>query len=145
MSDASSARRPIVAALLGTVAAGLGHLYLRRWARAVTWAALGYAAVALLVPEPAVTAVASGGAVDPLALAPVAVVAALSALDAYRIALFDRRAPAGSTETADRAECPACGRPIDLELDFCHWCTTEFGDLRVVAPHDGDGSEGDQR
>jgi len=145
MSDASSARRPIVAALLGSIATGLGHIYLRRWARAVAWAAAGYAAVVLFVPETAVTAVASGGAVDPLALAPIAIVAVLSALDAYRIALFDRRGPTDSTETADRAECPACGRPIDLELDFCHWCTTEFGDLRVVAPQEGDGSEGDQR
>jgi len=145
VSDVSSTRRPIVAALLGTVAAGLGHLYLRRWARAGAWAAIGYAAVALFVPETAVTAVVSGGAVDPLALGPVVVVAALSAVDAYRIALFDRRPPTDSTETADRVECPACGRPVDLELDFCHWCTTEFGDLRVVAPQGDDGSEDDQR
>lgn len=25
-----------------------------------------------------------------------------------------------------KVDCPACGKPVDPELGFCHWCTTEF-------------------
>jgi hypothetical protein len=139
MAKATSARRPILAALLGAVVTGLGHLYLRRWRRAVGWAAVGYAATVLFVPDQAVTAAATGGPVRPLALAPIALVGALSALDAYRIALFEQRPTTGpAADESGRVDCPACGRSIDPELGFCHWCTTEFEDLRVVAPDDRD-------
>jgi len=152
MSDTTSSRRPVVAALLAVAVTGLGHVYLRRWARALGWITVGYAAVVLFVPDTTLTALTSGGGVDPVTLAPVALVGLLSAVDAYRIALFTEQSSAGSagsTGTDARVDCPACGKPVDPELGFCHWCTTDFTDLRV-AEADGDDvatreTEGDER
>lgn len=38
---------------------------------------------------------------------------------------------ADDTETVEattdqKVDCPACGKPVDPGLGFCHWCTTEF-------------------
>jgi len=132
MSDTTSNRRPVVAALLAVAVTGLGHVYLRRWRRALGWVTVGYAAMVLFVPETAVTALTSGDTVDPLALAPVAFVGLLSAVDAYRIALFTGRSSTEATDTDGRVDCPACGKSVEPELGFCHWCTTEFTDLRVA-------------
>jgi len=139
MSDPTSGRRPVVAALLAVAVTGLGHVYLRRWARALGWITVGYAAVVLFVPESALTALTGGGEVDPLALAPVAAVGLLSAVDAYRIALFSQRQSARAAATDVKVDCPACGKPVDPELGFCHWCTTQFTDLRVTEA-DGDSA-----
>jgi hypothetical protein len=43
----------------------------------------------------------------------------------------ETHALAGEAETLEatagqKIDCPACGKPIDPELGFCHWCTTEF-------------------
>jgi len=146
MSEPTSGRRPVVAALLAVAVTGLGHVYLRRWARALGWITVGYAAVVLFVPESTLTALTSGSGIDPFTLAPVALVGLLSAVDAYRIALFSERQ---SAKTGEKIDCPACGKPVDPELGFCHWCTTDFTDLRV-AEADGDGTttietDGDER
>jgi hypothetical protein len=132
VSDTTSGPRPVVAALLAVAVTGLGHVYLRRWARALGWITVGYAAVVLFVPETALTTLTSGGELDPFAFAPVVLVGLLSAVDAYRIALFARRPPTGVADADNRVDCPACGKPVDPELGFCHWCTTDFADLRVV-------------
>jgi hypothetical protein len=135
--------RPLIAALLGTVVTGLGHVYLRRWLRALGWLVVAYAVAAVFVPETALTAAGSFDAVDPLALAPLFLVVFASVVDAYALA---KREPAAAsaersrvlrairTDDADGAEqpCPACGKPIDTDIGFCHWCTTEFGELDVV-------------
>jgi hypothetical protein len=139
MGERTRGRRPLVAALLAMAVTGLGHVYLRRWTRALGWLAVGYATVLLFVPESAVKAVANGEVGDPLAFAPVVLVGLASAVDAYRIALFTERSATGSkTEADDSVECPACGKPVDPELGFCHWCTTELVDLRVARTDDGE-------
>lgn len=53
--------------------------------------------------------------------------------DATEVAPMTGEAPpvAGDAEpleaTADqKIDCPACGKPVDPDLGFCHWCTTEF-------------------
>jgi len=132
MGNTTSGRRPVVAALLAVVVTGLGHLYLRRWTRALGWITVGYAAVVLFVPEATLIALTSGGEVAPFTLVPVVLVGLLSAVDAYRIALFTERPSAGPAGTDDRVDCPACGKPVDPELGFCHWCTTDFTELRVA-------------
>lgn len=25
--------------------------------------------------------------------------------------------------------CPNCGKEVDADMEFCHWCTTEFATL----------------
>ncbi|WP_418282709.1 DUF7575 domain-containing protein [Halorubrum sp. DTA98] len=50
--------------------------------------------------------------------------------DAERAALDDRAATEDDAsrtgEPSAVANCPSCGREVDPELDFCHWCTEEL-------------------
>ncbi|ERG88291.1 MAG: hypothetical protein J07HX5_00434 [halophilic archaeon J07HX5] len=131
MNLASLRDNPVIAALLGVAITGLGHLYLRRWLRALGWLAGAVTVGILFVPESAIEAVRSGTFSDPLAILPVVVVSAASVIDAYLIARTNTRAETGqTTDTSDAEEdlldCPACGKPVEPEMGFCHWCTTEF-------------------
>ena len=116
--------RPVVAAVLALVAAGLGHVYLRRWGRAIAWfltvVATGFVLLTLFADP-------SAGVDDwPLVVVlPVVGLFVLSAIDAYRLAveLRDRNRRAEAEVEGGGATCPNCGRDIDPELDFCHWCT----------------------
>ena len=143
-------RRPWLAALLALVVSGLGHAYLRRWARAFGWYVAVTAAVFAFVPESAITGAFAG---DPPALrdvAPAAAVVGASVVDAYVVARRNNRAyererrAAGATgaakatgaEATDEPDapspeptdgdgtvrCPACGKETDPTVDFCQWC-----------------------
>lgn len=120
---------PLLAALFGTALPGLGHLYLRRWRRALGWLAALVAVSMVLVPAPTLDALAAGAPVDTLSVLPLAFVSAASVLDAIVLAW---RGGAQSTDSGtdadDTAEpaCPACGESVDPELGFCHWCTARF-------------------
>ncbi|WP_297889351.1 zinc ribbon domain-containing protein [uncultured Halorubrum sp.] len=87
-----SRRRPWLAALLALVVSGLGHAYLRRWARAFGWYVAVTATVFVFVPESAITAAFAGTppAVDEVA--PAAAVVAASVIDAYVLARRNNRA-----------------------------------------------------
>lgn len=124
--------RPWVAALLSFLQPGLGHAYLRAWTRGVSWFLAWLVAVVVLVDLPAPTLTVDGllatatslfGAVGGLDLIPSLLLAAVTAfamVDAYRVGeARGRRAATGPT-------CPACGKELDQELDFCPWCTTEL-------------------
>lgn len=136
-----SRKRPWLAAALAFVYPGLGHAYLRSWLRAFIWFLLGVMTAALVTPEPVVTAYESGGfsammtAMEdvPLrTLAPLFVVQGLNIVDAYVSARRDVSFGAVSPETggagAESTEgaCPACGKELDEDLDFCPWCTTRL-------------------
>lgn len=122
----------MLAAFLGLLVVGLGHLYLRRWLRGVGWAALVVAVGAVFVPDDALASLGTGAAVDPVVLAPVLTVVTVSAADAFVVAL--RAADDASSETdetdKDVATCPECGESVDPDLDFCQWCTAELPDER---------------
>ncbi|WP_244605193.1 zinc ribbon domain-containing protein [Halorussus halobius] len=131
MIDRNSDKRPWLGALLSFFLPGLGHGYLREWLRSAMWFAFAMSAVLLFVefPDAAATGTESlGAAVDaaieatndvPLeALLPLWVVRVFSAVDAYWMAL--QRDP----DDEDGERCPACGKPVDADLDFCQWCTT---------------------
>jgi len=131
VTETNSGKRPWLGALLSFFLPGLGHVYLREWLRSAMWLAFAVSAVLLFVPLPdaATTGAESvGAAFDsamqatqdlPLeALLPVWIVRIFSAIDAYWIALqFE-------PETEEDERCPACGKPVDEDLDFCQWCTT---------------------
>lgn len=140
MVEISFRNNPLIAAILGTVVTGLGHLYLRRWLRALGWLGVTVLVSALFIPEPTIAAIASGTLADPLTMFPIVLIGVLSVIDAYLIAKFKR---AGSTasrttdepdvdETDTAVVCPACGKDVDPDLGFCHWCTTEFEVENVV-------------
>ena len=84
----------------------------------------------------------TGGEFAPLALAPLFVVSALSALDAYRLAVLNnyvvraRERHAGPTRS-----CPECGRPLDDDLDFCHWCSAQVVDTANADANEADGGD----
>lgn len=132
--------RPFVAALLGLLVTGFGHVYLRRWLRAVLWFSVAFAVSVAFVPETAAVDILAGKPIDPMTILPGALVGLASALDAFLIArreVTSESEPAtvnGITTDDNTAEpdddktvdCPACGKPVDPDLGFCHWCTTEF-------------------
>lgn len=120
MSASVTSKRPWLAALLATLITGLGHLYLREWFRAAMWYGFALSAALLFIPDATIQAMIDHGTRPPLVeIAPILTVQLLSVVDAYRLARR-RNAMAGKTP------CPHCGRPLDEDLQFCHWCTTQL-------------------
>ncbi|MBV0902672.1 zinc ribbon domain-containing protein [Haloarcula salina] len=130
MRTTYSAKRPWLAAVLAALVTGLGHLYLRRWRRAIGWLAALVATSYVLVEPAAVDALASGTVADPFAVLPILLVAGLSVADAYLLARAQNAvARVTVTPEGQLTHCPTCGRELETDLDFCHWCTTDVPDL----------------
>ena len=127
-------KSPLIAAVLALLYPGLGHVYLRRWGRALLWFVLIVSTVVALIPEAAVPTELS---VDALLAARSSIpgrvalftlgISALSVVDAYRIASQSDDESATQAD-ADTVSCPNCGKELDEDLDFCHWCTTRLDD-----------------
>lgn len=135
-TNSSTRKQPWLAAALDIVLAGLGHLYLKEWLRAAMWisliATVGIMTVSMYAPD----AVASGGiATNPvqtvkslmgaftvLEFAPLLFVRLMCTIDAYRTAARKNH----QQDQHDGVRCPACGREVDEDLDFCQWCTQPF-------------------
>ncbi len=143
MTDLSR-KRPWVAVLLGTLVTGLGHAYLRRWRRALSWYALVVVVGAVFVPASALAAIQAGQVPALEGLAPVAAVAALSVVDAYRLARTANRRVAvyPDGDVASSTDCPSCGRPVDESLSFCHWCASPLDAAPDESDAGGDESGG---
>ena len=138
-------KRPWLAAMLAFLQPGLGHLYLRAWIRALLWFALWFGTLAVTVPS-----VGSGGllavaertlgslaSLPPEAALALGSVTLFSTLDAYWLASRVNDRARGTDDGA--TNCPHCGREVDADLDFCHWCTEpiDLGGDRGA----GDGEE----
>lgn len=129
MAQSISQKRPWLAALLAALVTGSGHLYLRRWRRALGWLVVSFGVSVLFVDPAAVDELATGswnlGTL--LAVAPMFIVVGLSVVDAYLLArLQNVDARPSDTSTAsedDSIPCPHCGSELDPDLEFCHWCT----------------------
>ena len=131
-------KSPLIAVVLAVLYPGLGHVYLRRWGRAFLWFVTIIATVVWLVPPDAMPATFSIDAIlearqnVPTHVALIALVlSALSVIDAYWIAAnsgqdADAAEPSTPVDDGDTQTCPNCGKELDADLDFCHWCTTEF-------------------
>lgn len=124
-------KRPWLAALLALAYPGLGHVYLREWARSLLWFGLALITASLLIPPSAVPETITLGSLSQMASTlpltttlALGVVTGASTVDAYWQASSAneqrRREAAGTT-------CPHCGRDVDGDLDFCHWCTADLG------------------
>lgn len=139
MGQDLSKKRPWLAAVLGVAVTGLGHLYLRRWLRAVGWLVVAFLVSSFLVPESTLATLTSSGQiawseavsliVDTL---PVIAVTMLSALDAYQIAVVNNYiidTHISSDEAGDDPTlCPSCNRPVDDDLEFCQWCASPLSE-----------------
>lgn len=133
-------RRALIAAVVGLLgaalgAAGAGHAYLREWRRAVAWFSVVLGVGLVLVSMYTDPATITWQSSLPLEVVlPLLVLSVLSALDAYAVA---RKQTTAASEQAPESQagavavdgageevsCPHCGRDVDPELDFCHWCT----------------------
>lgn len=138
MSD--SRRRALIAALVGVfgaslMIAGAGHAYLRKWRRALAWFTFvvgSFLILSSIFSEPARTMLSE----HPFEVqGPVLTLLFLSVFDAYRLAVQERgpRVEEGAGNT-----CPNCGKEVDRDLDFCHWCTEPLDESR------GEGRTGTQ-
>lgn len=109
-------RPEVTATLLSVLYPGLGHLYLHSWLRAGAWLALALASVAALFPAGTVVG-------DPAALGSVSWVAVLLAVSVPRVlGAADAWLLARGEAAAGTVRCSECTRPIDDDLEFCHWC-----------------------
>ena len=132
MSQSISRKRPWLAALLAVVATGLGHLYLRRWQRALGWLTALFVVAVLFVDPTVLEALANGTPGDLLSRLPLLIVGSLSIIDAYLLAHAQNRVvQSTASPSAERAHCPNCGKELDSDLEFCHWCTTEIEDFEA--------------
>lgn len=121
-----SNKRPWLAALLAIVYPGLGHLYLREWLRALMWFGLIVSSVWLLFPQPEAVSVdaylAAASAVPLEVSLALLLLSVLSVYDAYRLAREANRTVAVTGQDG-QVQCPHCGKEVEADLDFCHWCT----------------------
>ncbi|WP_049997801.1 DUF7575 domain-containing protein [Halococcus sediminicola] len=133
MVQTRSRKRPWLAALLSAIAPAFGHLYLRRWLRALGWIGATMLST-LFVPDATLDALVSGHPFAWLDAAPLLAVSLLSVLDAYRLAVVNnyllRLRSAGEAMTV----CPDCGRPVEGELEFCQWCGTTLDRVNTDEP-----------
>jgi len=132
LSEANRSRkRPWLAVLLTVFIPGLGHVYLRLWLRALAWLAIYLTATTFLLPDGAtpdslsVDALMTAGESVPLEVAAVVLGISLFCLvDAYMMTNHvNSRLRAGGEAPAT---CPNCGKELDDDLTFCHWCTSEL-------------------
>ncbi|MFP8955723.1 zinc ribbon domain-containing protein [Natrialbaceae archaeon A-CW3] len=122
--------RALVAASLSLVFPGIGHAVLRDWIRALFFAGLFVTAVAISFSTTQLSAMTSFDAtwtiltdetssVDRFLLAFLALFTATDAL-------FRGLGAVGGSGDHDGPTCPHCNRPLDEELEFCHWCTARL-------------------
>jgi TM2 domain-containing membrane protein YozV len=129
MSQSISRKRPWLAALLGVLATGVGHFYLRRWRRGLAWVGILFGVTVLFVDPAAVETVTNWRAIDPVAIAPILLVGSLSVVDAYMLAHAHNSLARLNSVSGERfTRCPNCGRELDTDLDFCHWCSMKIED-----------------
>lgn len=146
MSRHRAGKRPWLAAVLAVIYPGLGHLYLRRWFRALAWFLLVFLTVQITLPPSAlpesgefsIEAVLAASQALPIeATFALLVLTILNIADAYYLARQRSTEAAGRSEpmetiqdavgddsTGDESpdHCPHCGRTTDTDLDFCQWC-----------------------
>jgi len=136
VSDAGSEqtpyKRPWLAVLLTVLLPGLGHLYIEYWKRSILWFLLSVLSTELLLPDDwlprDLTVEAFVEASESVPLWTLSVVSAIylaSLVDTYVLTRHvneQARRVAGGVKS-----CPNCGRELDEDIDFCHWCTTRLG------------------
>jgi len=125
-------KRPWLAAILAFIYPGLGHVYLRKWFRAVLWFALVVSTTTLLVDEAAIAPLDGGLSLDAVVAASqnipfeasiaLLAITMLSMADAFWMATREN----AEAEVVEGEACPHCGKELEADLDFCHWCTTEL-------------------
>jgi len=124
-------KRPLVAVVLAFIFPGLGHFYLRKWVRGLLWLGLLLALSVLFVitgmiqpvSELTLEAISSSYQSRPTEVTIGSVViTTLNVVDAYWVAVTENQ----TQEVEAGVKCPNCGKELDEDIDFCHWCTTQL-------------------
>lgn len=125
--------RALVAAGLSIFLPGAGHALIRDWGRAIVFAGLFVTATVIFLPGDAWTAVSTGSYADVpgiletemtvLAQFTLAFLVLFAAIDAGLQALGLTQRPSQET---NEPSCPNCGKTLDVDLEFCHWCTARL-------------------
>lgn len=135
--------RALFAAALSLVLPGAGHALIRDWVRALLFAGLFLSATALIMPINDIAA--AGSMAERMTIVTdeprtnqfvLSFMLLFAAVDAgFRALGF----PPGSNG-ADGPTCPNCGRELDTEIEFCHWCTIrlEYTDPDVEPESDAE-------
>lgn len=126
--------RALAAAILSALLPGAGHALIRDWLRALVFAGLYFAALAIFLPPPAEVAASESvtqmgellaAEIDTVGQFVLSFVMVFAAVDAAIRALGFPPGSNGPNAT-DGPACPECGRELDEDLAFCHWCTTRL-------------------
>ena len=141
--------RAIAAAGLSVFMPGAGHALIRDWLRAFVFAALYISAVLLFFPTGEIAAAGSmseamdivTAETDTMSQFALSFLVLFAAIDATFRALGFPPGSSGSGESSDGPTCPECGKELDDDLEFCHWCTTR---LEPVDPEDAEESESEE-
>ncbi|WP_222920025.1 zinc ribbon domain-containing protein [Natrinema sp. SYSU A 869] len=129
--------RALLAAGLSVIMPGAGHVLVRDWLRAALFAGLFLSVSAFFLP---IDQLAAAGPItnvneinayadimaeetDAMAQFFLSFIALFAAIDATFRALG--YPPRGADDT-EGPTCPECGKGIDDDLEFCHWCTTRL-------------------
>lgn len=118
--------------LLTVIVPGLGHVYLKLWLRALLWLALYVTATTFVLPGGAtpasfsVEAVVEASQAIPLESALLVLgISVVCLVDVYMMTShINNRVRQVSGEVPQ--SCPNCGKELDEDLTFCHWCTTKL-------------------
>ncbi|OVE84582.1 zinc ribbon domain-containing protein [Natronolimnobius baerhuensis] len=123
--------RALLAGGLSVILPGAGHAVLRDWVRALIFAGLYLSAIALFFP---VEQIASAGSItegaelaqetETMGQFVLSFIVLFAAIDAtFRSLGFP---PNSSSADVEGPTCPECGKELDDDLEFCHWCTTRL-------------------
>ncbi len=125
--------RALAAAGLSVLLPGAGHALIRDWVRALVFSGLFISALVIFMPTDQVAA--AGSVTDGMDVVTeetstasqfvFSFIILFAAIDAtFRAMGFP---PNGSSADADDGpSCPECGKELDGDLTFCHWCTTRL-------------------
>ncbi|NGM69707.1 zinc ribbon domain-containing protein [Natronolimnobius sp. AArcel1] len=124
--------RALLAGGLSVILPGAGHAVLRDWIRALIFVGLYLSAIALFFPvemianadsvtEGAELATQETETMGQFVLSFIVLFAAIDAT--FRSLGFP---PNSSSADVDGPTCPECGKELDDDLEFCHWCTTRL-------------------
>ncbi|WP_306056632.1 DUF7575 domain-containing protein [Natronococcus wangiae] len=125
--------RALAAAGLSVLLPGAGHVLIRDWVRALAFGGVFVAALAIFLPPAdqlaAISSVSDGMTLvtdetDTISQFVLSFIVLFATIDAtFRAIGFS---PNSSGDDGDGPSCPECGKPLDEELTFCHWCTSRL-------------------